>query len=492
MKTVKILIAICIGVASLTSCSKKYLDEVKPADGTLSDAVIFGSKIGVDNAITGIYSLFQQYIPSSGRQNMYGLKTLQFNFDMRGNDLISDPSNWWLFENNWSDNAYGRIATSARTLQIWNIFYKAINNANAIILNTPNIPEGDVVKNQLIGEAKALRAYSYFWLARVYQFTYAKDPNAPGIPLYTEPATSASNGNPRGSLKDVYDLITSDLEFAVANLTTSRIDKYRINKNVAQLILAEVYQELAMSDNSLWAKAISNAQAARVGYPLMTGGEYASGFNSVSNEEWLWGIQFNASQSLSYASFFGYIDPTANNTRYKDIYVNTSFVAQFSSTDVRNLFVSAPNQSPSNPWKKWQTAKFVDNASFSGDLVLMRSAESYLIEAEGLDQTGQLELAKDALYVLQLKRDPNAVRSTAADKVALRDEILLERRKELYGEMGVQYFDLKRYQLPLMRNGNQWSNVVSVPADDNRWRWQIPQPEIDANKSLSASDQNPL
>jgi len=490
MKATKFLIAISISAITLAACSKKYLDEVKPADGTLSDNVIFGSKIGVDNALTGIYNLFQQYIPSTGRQNMYGLKTIQFNFDMRGDDLISDPSNWWLYENNWSDNTYGRIATSQRTLQIWNLFYKAINNANAIILNTPKIPEGDAVKNALIGEAKALRAYSYFWLARIYQFTYAKDPNAPGIPLYTEPATSSSNGSPRAPLKDVYDLITSDLEFAVANLTTDRIDKYRINKNVAELILAEVYQELAMSDNTLWAKAISNAKAARVGYPLMTGAEYASGFNSVSNEEWLWGIQFNASQSLSYASFFGYIDPTSNNTRYQDIYVNTSFVAQFSATDVRNLFVPAPSQNAF--WQVWMTAKFVDNASYSGDLVLMRSAETYLIEAEGDAQTDQLGAAKDALYVLQLKRDPNAKRSTASDKATLIDEILLERRKELYGEMGVQYFDLKRYQAPLVRDGNQWSSVTNVPANDNRWRWQIPQAEMDANKSLTAADQNPL
>ena len=77
----------------------------------------------------------------------------------------------------------------------------------------------------------------------------------PGVPLYTEPATSSSNGNPRASLKDVYDLITSDLEFAVANLTTDRIDKYRINKNVAELILAEVYQELAMADNTFMGKS---------------------------------------------------------------------------------------------------------------------------------------------------------------------------------------------------------------------------------------------
>ncbi|MEO6187966.1 MAG: RagB/SusD family nutrient uptake outer membrane protein, partial [Ginsengibacter sp.] len=150
------------------------------------------------------------------------------------------------------------------------------------------------------------------------------------------------------------------------------------------------------------------------------------------------------------------------------------------------------DQSPANPWKIWQTAKFVDNTTYSGDFVLMRSAETYLIDAEGLAQTGQLEPAKDALFELQKNRDPGATRSTASNKDKLIDEILMERRKELYGEMGVEYFDLKRYQRPLMRDGNQWSSVVDVSADDNRWRWQLPQTEMDANKSLSAADQNPL
>ena len=492
MKTLKYLIILATSVSVISSCSKEFIEDVGPVDGSVSDIVIFDSKIGVDNALTGIYGLFQSYIPSSGRQNMYGLKTIQFNFDMRGSDLIADPSNWWLYENNWADNAYGRIATSGRTEQIWKIFYKAINNANPIIIKTAVIPESDAVKNQLIGEAKALRAYSYFNLARIYQFTYSKDINGPGIPIQTELTSSEVTGLPRASMKEVYDLIVSDLEFAVANLTADRVDKYRINKNVAQMLLAEVYQEMAMADNSLWQKAVDNAKAARTGFPLMEGSSYASGFNSAANGEWMWALQFNASQSLSYASFFGYIDPTPANTRYKCIYVNEDFVNLFSNTDARNLFPAATGQSSTTPWKKWRTAKFIDNASFSGDQVMMRSAESYLIEAEGLAQMNQLEPAKDALYVLQLKRDPAAVRSTAANKDQLIDEILVERRKELYGEIGVEYFDLKRYQRPLARTGNHWSSVINVPANDNRWRWQIPQAEMDANTSLEASDQNPL
>ena len=57
--------------------------------------------------------------------------------------------------------------------------------------------------------------------------------------------------------------------------------------------------------------------------------------------------------------------------------------------------------------------------------------------------------------------------------------------------MGVQYFDLKRYQMPLVRDGNEWS-LLNIPPDSNKWRWQLPQAEMDANKSLTSADQNPL
>ena len=98
-----------------------------------------------------------------------------------------------------------------------------------------------------------------------------------------------------------------------------------------------------MADPTLWAKVVTNAQAARNGFPLMSAADYKAGFNSIGVNEWMWAIQFNASQSLSFAGFFGYIEPTntpntAFKPRYNDIYVNSTFVNLFSATDVRNRF----------------------------------------------------------------------------------------------------------------------------------------------------------
>ncbi|MDR3717082.1 MAG: RagB/SusD family nutrient uptake outer membrane protein [Puia sp.] len=494
----KTLLFLLAGHLTLASCSKSFIDSVVPANGDITSNLIFTSQVGVDNAMTGIYEIMRDYITPNGQANMYGWKTAQLNFDMRGNDLIAQPANWYSFENNWVDDDFGRVATSNRTLQMWNLCYKVINNANTIIANVPSAPIGQADQDADIAEARALRGWAYFNLARIYQFTYARDTTAPGVPIYTTPSDGSTSGNPRSPLNAVYQLIVSDLESASATLTTTRVDKYRINKNVAQGILAEVYQEMAMADPTLWAKAESNAASATAGFSLMpnaaTNG-YADGFNTVTNGEWIWGLQFNASQSYGFASFFGFIEPDSTakpNFRYNDIYVNTTFVNLFSSTDMRRLFIE--NQAAigsSTPWVQWQTMKFRDNSTVSGDYVMMRAAEMYLIQAEAQAQQGELATAETTLYALQHERDTAATMITTPNKDSLLYYIRVERRKELYGEMGVEYFDLKRYQLSMIRDGVQWS-TITVPAGDNRWRWQIPQSEMDGNKSLTAADQNPL
>ncbi len=76
---------------------------------------------------------------------------------------------------------------------------------------------------------------------------------------------------------------------------------------------------------------------------------------------------------------------------------------------------------------------------------------------------------------------------------ALKEEIYIQRRIELWGE-GFRFYDLKRLNLPLDRTGGNHNpslvdDVLFVPAGDNRWQWLIPQSALDANPLLV---QNPL
>ncbi|RBL90182.1 RagB/SusD family nutrient uptake outer membrane protein [Chitinophaga flava] len=500
MKQSRIIIITTLCLLALTACKKEFLNAPSPENGDLTDNIVFSTKSGAESAITGIYWIFRSenyngYGGSpnnSGNLTNRGLQTTMFFFEVRGNDIFEANRTWWRVETSWEEAAAGRIQTGNRTRQIWDMFYKTINNANAVIKYTPDIKGAtQAEKEALIAEAQAIRAYSYFWLARCYQFTYAKNPDAPGVPIYTEPASKDSKGNPRASLKTVYQLILADLTAAIDKLPAARAGKFRINKNVAQGILAEVYQELAMADNSLWQKAIDNAQAARTGFPLMSNSNYAGGFNDISNQEWIWGFPVPEDQSLIYYSQFSFMDQT--NGYYRNIYVNADFVSKFSTTDARRATFVDYSANPAAPTKAWGSRKYRSRltTSITGDIITMRSAEMYLIEAEALAQQNKLQESVDVLFSLQSLRDPSAVKpDVSIGKDNLIRMILLERRKELYGESGVYFFDLKRYQQDLVRTGNH-PYLLTIPANDPRWLIQIPITEIDANDKINPEDQNP-
>ncbi len=101
----------------------------------------------------------------------------------------------------------------------------------------------DAAKLQLTAEARALRGWLYFELAREFQFTIAKDPNAPGVPIYTEPTTVENSGKARGTLQEVYNLVNDDMAFAITNIGTDRIYKSQINQNVVYGMMARIMLE---------------------------------------------------------------------------------------------------------------------------------------------------------------------------------------------------------------------------------------------------------
>jgi hypothetical protein len=126
-----------------------------------------------------------------------------------------------------------------------------------------------------------------------------------------------------------------------------------------------------------------------------------------------------------------------------------------------------------------------------GDVVYMRVAEMYLIEAEAQARLGNFAQAQTILFNLVSTRNPNYVKSTSTGDTLI-TEILTQRRIELWGE-GFRFFDLKRTNSSLDRTGANHNTTIAVtmnvPAGDNRWEWLIPQDEINANPLVV---QNPL
>lgn len=466
-------------VILFVSCADDFLD--RGPSKSIDQNEVFTSATGVNSAINGMYRYLRSWQgEAANRHDQAGLGSCHLVWDVMGQDLIV-AGNWYTYDY----MVDYRLAHWAKTAFFWDLFYELINNSNNIIANIDNVEASDEQKGMFEAQAKVMRAFSYFNLARLYQQTYALNNQAPGLPIYTTPAHPKIEGAPRSSLQAVYDLIIEDLEFALANFGDfEREDKSQFDLNVAKGIFARVLVETGDYD-----RAIVMAQEAREGYPLMSQLAFASGFNNYANGEWIWGLPFNPDQGLTILSTFSFIDHSSPGKGYENIYVASDYIDLFTSpSDVRYQLLSM-NPAP-NPagYEAFISNKFVDTAERTGHLVMMRSAEMYLIEAEALAHSDP-SAAMDILHILQSARDVNAVKAVVANTAEALDEVWKERRRELLGE-GFSLFDLKRFQKPLTRAGNH-KEIVNLPANPVDFVYQIPQSEIDANINMTEEDQNP-
>lgn len=151
--------------------------------------------------------------------------------------------------------------------------------------------------------------------------------------------------------------------------------------------------------------------------------------------------------------------------------------------DPRNLTIPNPIYDG-----KYAATKFLElrNESPYGDLFDMRAAEMYLVEAEAAARQGKTQVAKEVLNTLQTTRGAAVTEATGQSELI--DAILLERRKEMWGE-GIDLFDILRLQLPVVRTVAQGHfRDINIPANSNKLIMMIPEKEVINNDRM---EQNP-
>lgn len=473
----------------LSACTKSFLDDPKPTTTVLPEAV-FLSDANVRAFFNGIYStLRSQWMPSP---DSYGIIGVNLGREVKGIDVALGSTASSVFNPYAEDYAHNfRTATFRRPTFNWNFFYSLVNSANVLIAGVNKSASlAPTSKAQFEAEARAFRAWCYFELVRDFSRSYREGPDNPGVPIYTEPTTAATVGKPRAKLSEVFTLIMADLEYAVNNIPTTRANgglKNIINKDVAKGLQARVFLEVGMADPAYLSKAITAAQEARASYPL-NAAELAGTMTAdfATKKEVLWGFPQSADQTVYYgtiSTYFGYTGIGPFNFS-----IDTNFVKVYAATDIRATKFYAPGGSFTGI-TKWKTLKFGPTTNFTDYIVMMRTPELYLIEAEARARLNDLT-AGDVLFAVQKDRDPSATKSGQTGN-ALILEILLEKRKELFGEIGIGYLDMKRAGLDLVRDdGHPLPARFTIPANSPRFTLQIPQSEFDANRSLKPSDQN--
>lgn len=493
-KTNKILGALLMSIALLgSSCSKDYL-QLNPPASPLSPGDIFATTKNAMAAINGMHRMMYSQWYSS--QALGGHSGNMLFMEVLGEDFVmtANANGWFVSEYRW----LGQRNDASNIVRFsYGFYYSMIGNANMIIANIDNAVGPDADKKLIKGQAYAYRAWSYFQMIQLFSDRYVNGASNDGLGLSLV-LTPSSTALPRNTVAEVYTQINKDIEEAITLLNgITRPAKSHLNVNVAKGIKARI----ALTQGN-WAVAAQTAVEARQGFALMDTTQYMEGFSNTTNPEWIWGVDHRDDHPTYFYSYYAYLgDFSSTNTRGNPKAIFSPLYDKIAATDVRKKLWDPTGTNTSFPVtaggtrKPYMTRKFLltNPNNSNGDLVFMRSAEMYLIEAEALArQTGKEVEARQALFTLAQKRDINYVLSVNSGQ-ALIDEILTQRRIELWAE-GFRFYDLKRLNLPLDRTGgnhdNSLAQLMTEPAGTKNWVFLIPRAELENSQGIVT--QNPL
>ena len=486
-----------------TSCSEDQIETV-PTQSMSGQGLLANANAALVT-LNGIYrEMYTAGWSTSGNTHQcFGITAYSLCADVMGEDHVmgAQGSGWFWFDALY--NVKSRFASSSwRSYDLWYAYYNWIANANYIIAAEETMSGTPSEVGYAIGQAYAIRAYSYFMLSQYFARTLVGHENEPCVPLYTEPTSPETKGQPRSTNAEVYAQIDKDIDKAIELLNgTTRKDNSHIGYEVALALKARICMvENKWNDAKTAAHAAIDASSCSV-LPISS----FAGTNDASAGNVMWGAGIIADQVGMYASFFAHMDYEGGKSYAQTApkRINKELYAKMNATDTRTAWW--------DPSMSYQQEKFhfSDASTWLGDYIFMRVEEMYLTAAEAECRMGDEAAAKADLMAVMSKRDAayNTTKtgtalgktSAPADETgSLLEEILIQRRIELWGEFGRMY-DLKRLKQGFRRTASQgWPEAALLaahPTDDPEAYMNvltIPQAEFDGNENMTIdNDQNP-
>lgn len=498
---IKYLLSIVIaGLAILTGCKKSFL-ETSPTQFVTAESLANAARQDpklLNGSIAGLYSTMYNFgVGGTTGHDDFGQKGIDIYTDMIASDMVLGALNY-----GWYSNIARYTATVDFTRNEvyipWRYYYREVFGANTVIdaLGGTDATPTTATAMATMGQAKAMRAYSYFYLSQLYAKEYG-DGTAKILPVYKDTKTEAQ---PKSTAKDVWDFMISDLNQSITLLSTfTRTSKDQIDINVAKGLLA--YVLAARGTSADWTKVATLTSEIKAAYPMTTKAATVavlsgttvtnpeSGFNNVATPSWMWGVDLTVAQGISLPSFWGQIDQFTYSYCWAGDPkpIDRGLYDAIRADDIRKNQFAAPTAT----YKLQPINKFFDPARISGgqrviitDEVYMRSDEFYLLNAEANAKTGQDAAARTALSTFLAQRITDVSYLNALSGQALLDEIYLQTRIELWGE-GKTYLAMKRNKAKITRGSNHLFEAGnSFSYNDPKLTFVIPQAEVLNNPNL--------
>jgi hypothetical protein len=470
--------AVCSLIILQSGCKKAL--ELGPSVSTLTGDNVYTTNSGAQGALSGLFSLM--VTPLAGpeslsiRQGLSADELTQFGVN---NALTSQ-----FYTNDYS------------TIQdyYWSQTYKRVYFCNTAIAGiTTSSTITDAVKQQMLGELKFVRAFTYFYAYNIYG----------NIPMPLTNDYAANSVISRSPQETVQQQIIRDLKEAQGTLpdgkyltgtNTVTTERVRPNKQVATAMLSRTY--LYMKD---WVNA--EAQSTEVINSSLFVLE--PNLNQVflkGSREAIWQLA-PVEPGINNREANTFVLTVAPSESRSELPLSSSLVQSFEAGDGRfTNWVGKYNAQASGTvpartyFYAFKYKNYIVNSTdnpITEYPILLRLAEQYLIRAEARAQQGNVAGAVADLNLIRKRARGTANDlpdfSAAISQADCLAAIARERRIELFTEQGHRWFDLKRtgqinavMENAVIQKGGTWSPYKQI--------LPIPASEITLNRNLT---QNP-
>ncbi len=400
----------------------------------------------------------------------------------------------------------------------WNGLYGVIAQTNLVLQKVPGInPMDEAQKQKILGEARFLRAWSYFYLVRIFG----------DVPLIITPVDAASPDflPSRTSSQAVYDQIIEDLTAAEASGLPPTQTTGRISMGAVKALFAEVY--LAMAGFPMNKGASHYTLAATKANEVITSGNFAlfPNYNDLHNLnlenrvehlfqiQYLVGVAESPMQAVMLPNFKGV---SKYGTEVGSNIPTNQFFQSFEAGDKRvvdrqGFFYTSYYDEGSGPLKNLSAPYIFKNfdviahgtsgvpgtGQSSMNWNQIRYAQVLLTYAEAQNESGggPNQAAYDALKKIRDRAGLITPALGTFTQATFREAVWRERWHELCYE-GVTWFDMIRLRKVYVEATNGFDNFVGHKFPDNNATlaekhllFPLPTAEMQNNPNLTP--QNP-
>jgi tetratricopeptide (TPR) repeat protein len=443
MKQQSVIIAIVIVIFSSFGCHKQL--DVSPVSQVTSGN-FYKTESDIEQAVIACYDALQ----AKGQYGQNFLYLMEVNSDNAKTSSITNSGGIY------GDFDLFRVTANNAVLdQTWAACYLGIQRCNIVLNRIGAIAMADSTKNARIGEAKFIRALTYFNMVRIWG----------AVPLVTKETTNPFNefDHGRDDVSVVYSQIIKDLTEAAAALPTEQLNNNvgRVTKGAAQALLGKVY---LTQKNYSAAVTVLQTVVNSASYQLLS--VYADIFKTTNknNKESIFEVQFKKGSNGE----------------------GSAFANLFAQVNDGRKAATVGTVNGKNYCKKFIDASPTQNLDGGNNFIVLRFADVMLMLAEALNEAGYTANGSAFTYINQIRVRAGLSALTATttpDQISFRLAIEKERKYELAFE-NHRWFDLLRTDRAIAVMTTTPSDNGPIAVTQSKLLFQIPQSQIDVRPGL--------